>query len=106
MMEITPQQLHVSLQNDAPAPYLLDVREPSEFEICHIEGAHLIPSGQVPTELDQLPRDCPIVVICHHGIRSFMIGMYLENQGFDQIRNLQGGIAAWARNIDLDMPMY
>lgn len=106
MIEITPQQLHISLQNDTPSPYLLDVREPSEFEICHIEGSHLIPSGQVPAELDQLPQDCPIVVICHHGIRSYMIGMYLENQGFDQISNLRGGIAAWAHDIDLDMPMY
>jgi rhodanese-related sulfurtransferase len=106
MLEITPQQLQASLQNDTLRPYLLDVREPSEFEICHIAGAHLIPSGQVPMNLEELPRDCPIVVICHHGIRSYMIAMYLERQGFEQVSNLHGGIAAWAQNIDLDMPMY
>jgi len=106
MLEITPQQLQTSLQNDTPVPFLLDVREPSEFAICHIDGAHLIPSGQVPMQLDQLPQDCPIVVICHHGIRSYMIAMYLEQQGFEQVSNLRGGIAAWARSIDLDMPMY
>lgn len=106
MLEITPQQLQMSLQEDTLVPFLLDVREPSEFAICHIAGAHLIPSGQVPMELDQLPNDRPIVVICHHGIRSYMIAMYLERQGFEHVSNLRGGIAAWAQSIDLDMPMY
>lgn len=106
MLEITAQELQSSLRDETPAPYLLDVREPAEFEICHIDGAHLIPSGQVPLELDQLPDDRPIVVICHHGIRSYMIAMYLERQGFAQVRNLRGGIAAWAQTVDPAMPMY
>jgi len=106
MIEITPQQLQYSLQNDSPVPYLLDVREPDEFAICRIEGSHLIPSSQVPLELDQLPRDCPIVVICHRGLRSYMIAMYLEQQGFEHISNLSGGIAAWSGNIDPDMRTY
>lgn len=106
MIEITPRQLQASIQNDTPAPYLLDVREPAEFDICHIEGSHLIPSGELPAEVDQLPDDRPIVVICHHGIRSYMIATYLERQGFEQIRNLRGGINAWASEIAPDMPTY
>ena len=87
-------------------PLLLDVREPWEFERCRIEGARLMPLASVPVQFVGLERDAQIVMICHHGARSFQAGMFLEQQGFSHVVNLQGGIAAWARDVDPAMPTY
>jgi len=106
MRELSPMELKDYLDNSGNAPLLLDVREPAEFEICHIQGSRFLPMGQVAAALDDLPQDQPIVVICHYGMRSYNIGVYLEQQGFGPVMNLTGGLDAWARNIDLDMPTY
>lgn len=88
-----------------PAPVLLDVREPWEFELCHLEGAQHIPMHLVPVRCDELNPDQDIVVICHHGARSFQVAMFLENKGFG-VQNLSGGVEAWATEVDPTMRRY
>lgn len=89
------------------APLLLDVREPWEFDICRIDGSRLVPMRQIPQAAEQLDPEQEIVVICHHGIRSFQVCRYLETElGFSNLVNLAGGVAAWARDVDLQMPTY
>ena len=88
------------------SPLLLDVREPWEFEICHIEGSNNLPMGQIPQRADELPEDGEIVVICHHGIRSAQVIRYLQPQTDARLINLNGGVDAWAREVDHDMPVY
>ncbi len=85
---------------------LLDVREPHELAICAVDGATHIPMSQVPARIAELPRDAPLVVMCHHGARSQMVVTFLRNAGRDQVFNLDGGIDAWARQIDGSVALY
>ncbi len=85
--------------------FLLDVREPEEYETARIEGAVLIPLGELPGRLADLPKDRPLVVMCHHGVRSAHAVHHLRAAGYDA-RNLSGGIAAWSRDIDHAVPNY
>jgi rhodanese-related sulfurtransferase len=87
-------------------PVMVDVREPWELERCRIEGTRSIPLGSLPVHINSLDRELDTVMICHHGARSFQAGMFLEQQGFSRIINLQGGVAAWARDVDPSMPSY
>ena len=87
-------------------PVLLDVREPWEFATCRIEGSLSMPMRGIPARHAELKRDAEIVMICHHGARSFQAGMFLEQLGFGSIINLHGGVAAWARDVDPAMPTY
>ncbi len=91
---------------DPAEPLLLDVREPWEFDICRIDGSLNIPMGQIPQRLDELEDADEIVVICHHGIRSQQVIWYLRQQLDADLVNLAGGVAAWAREVDPDMPVY
>ena len=106
MKQITAQELQQMLETTAAAPVLLDVREDRELAICQIAGSLHIPMGQVPAELSRLQADAPVVAICHHGARSYQVAMFLEQQGFSDVYNLQGGIDGWAREIDPDMARY
>jgi rhodanese-related sulfurtransferase len=89
-----------------PQPLVLDVREPWELAICHVEGATAIPLGQVAARAAELPDDRPIVCVCHHGARSQHAALLLRNAGFGDVYNLRGGIAAWADEIEPDMARY
>jgi rhodanese-related sulfurtransferase len=82
------------------------VREPWEWAICALEGSILVPLGRLPAHVDELPRDRPLVVICHHGIRSAHAVTWLRAQGFDKAVNLTGGIDAWSRRINPTMRRY
>lgn len=106
MRDLTPKQLRDHLAATDADPLLLDVREPWEFRVCAIDGSQLIPMGQLPTALKALDPDRQTVVICHHGIRSRQVAMYLDYQGFSDVINLAGGVDAWARDVDLDMAVY
>ena len=107
MKQITPVQLAEWLQDESrPAPFLLDVREPSEFAYCAIPGSVLMPMASVPARAQELPDDVEIVVICHHGARSMQVAMFLERQGFASLINLAGGVAQWAQQVDPAMPQY
>jgi rhodanese-related sulfurtransferase len=86
---------------------LLDVREPWEFETARIEGAKLIPMGDVPARAHQeLDPEDHIVVICHHGVRSMNVTAWLRQQGFDKAQSMRGGIDAWSRSVDGNVPTY
>ena len=85
---------------------LLDVREPLEWNICRIEGAVLIPLGQLPSRLSELDPSKLIVTQCHTGVRSYRALEVLEAAGFSRVRNLRGGIEAWAVAVEPEMPRY
>ena len=87
-------------------PVMIDVREFWEIERCKFDGAQVIPLATVPANVSELDRDANTVMICHHGVRSAQVGMFLEQQGFSRIVNLTGGVAAWAGQVDPAMPTY
>ena len=84
----------------------MDVREPWERQVAAIPGTLHIPMNQVPSRLAELPEDRDIVVVCHHGMRSMQVAMWLEAQGFDRVSNLDGGIDAWSQQVDPGIPQY
>ncbi|SOD93608.1 molybdopterin-synthase adenylyltransferase MoeB [Spirosoma fluviale] len=87
--------------------FLLDVRERPEYELCHLEGAVLIPVSMIPNNRKRIPTDRPVIVYCHHGIRSANVVQYLYAQGgLNNLYNLDGGINAWARDIEPEMAVY
>lgn len=107
MQQISPRQLEDWLQDGTRTkPVLLDVREQWEFDACHISGSKHMPMRAVPVRYAELNPNADIVVVCHHGARSFQVAMYLEHQGFGSVINLQGGVAAWARDVDAGMRQY
>ncbi len=85
---------------------LIDVREPNEWEIAHIEGAKLIPLGQIAARVSELDSADEIVLQCHHGSRSARAQAALGKFGFKKTYNLMGGIDAWATDVEPDMPRY
>lgn len=87
--------------------FLLDVRERPEYDLCHLDGATLIPVGMIPNNRKRIPTDRPVVVYCHHGMRSSNVVQYLYAQeGLTNLYNLDGGINAWARDIEPEMAVY
>lgn len=80
---------------EKPAPFLLDVREPSEFASGHIAGARLIPLGELSKRIDELPRDRTIICVCQSGNRSRSAARHLNANGF-KVSNLSGGMLAWS----------
>ena len=92
---------------DGEPVFLLDVRERTEYELCHLDGAVLIPIDMIPNNRKRIPTDRPVVVYCHHGIRSANVAQYLYAQdGLTNLYNLEGGINAWAREIEPEMAVY
>ena len=88
------------------APVLLDVREVWEVEHCALPGILAVPMAEVPAHVHELASAREIVCICHHGMRSQRVAVYLAQQGFEKVYNLAGGIDAWAQRIDPAMPRY
>jgi len=103
--DITVGELKSSIDRDDDI-LLLDVREPNEYSICHLPGSRLIPLGEVSSRKTELDKERPIVVYCHVGVRSTSATSYLRKEGFRNVRNLRGGIEAWAIEIDTRMPRY
>ncbi len=106
MRELNATELRHYLEQSDPAPLLLDVRQPWEYDICKLDNTVLIPMSQIPHKLNELDMQQEIVVICHHGIRSRQVGRYLEAAGFTNIINLNGGMAGWAQQVDSAMATY
>ena len=103
--EISPQELKRRM--DAGEPFeLIDVREPFEFEIAQIEGAKLIPLGEIADRLDEFERQQPIILHCHSGMRSAQAVRLLQQHGFAKVYNLEGGIDAWSDQVDPNVPKY
>jgi rhodanese-related sulfurtransferase len=108
MRDFGPSQLRAFLESTTHAALLLDVREPWEFAICSLPDSQLLPMRHIPAAVQNrsLPDNRDIVVICHHGIRSRQVAMFLEHQGYSSVINLRGGIDAWARDLDPAMATY
>lgn len=104
MQELSPAQ--AAALRDSRQALFLDVREDWEFALCHIVGALHVPMGEIPARLAELPREAPIVVVCHHGMRSRQVMHYLARQGYADVHNLDGGIDAWAASLDAAMARY
>lgn len=105
MKSISAVELKQQLDNGEKY-HFLDVREPYEFELCSLPGSQLIPLNDIPGRMQEVPKDRPCVVICHHGMRSAHAIVYLEDHGFDQLINLEGGIQTWAEEVDEAMTQY
>ncbi len=96
-----------ALRRDGGAYRLLDVREPWEVKIAKIEGSDDIPMRGIPASLHELERDSrPLVVMCHHGVRSLQVVCWLRGQGVEGCRSLAGGIEEWSRDVDPEIPRY
>jgi rhodanese-related sulfurtransferase len=105
-LEITPLALHARLQAGDDIQ-LIDVREPMEFDYCQIAGSQLLPLGEVPRRADEIRSEGPVVLICHHGVRSAQALLYLEQRhGRTNLLNLKGGIDAWSLQVDATVPIY
>ena len=104
-MEISAQELRRE-RGRKPNLILLDVREPREAEIARIEGAQLIPLRDLPRAIPHLPPNAEIVTLCHHGLRSLKARELLKGAGFAHVRSLAGGIDAWSREVDGEVPRY
>lgn len=106
MRQMTVAELKTYLDAAEKKPLMLDVRESWEYRICRLEDTRLIPMRYIPHAIPELDPNQETVVICHHGIRSRQVALYLEHQGFSNVINMQGGVAAWAREVDPQMPTY
>ncbi|MBH44595.1 MAG: sulfurtransferase [Gammaproteobacteria bacterium] len=106
MHEKTPTEVKLLLDSNDGKLLVLDVREQWEYDICHIDGSMHIPMGQLVERIDDLKKNDTIVVVCHHGIRSRIVGKHLDSCGFKNIINLIGGVDRWSKEIDLNMKKY
>ena len=107
MKTITPPELAAWLADEErEPPLLLDVREPWESQLCRIEGSELVPMQTVPQRMSEVEPARAIVCICHVGVRSMHVGLFLARRGFHNVFNLAGGIDAWARQVDPTMATY
>ncbi len=107
-MEITAAEVKRRLDTGEKF-HLIDVREPNEFAIARIEGSALIPMRQVPAELQTLEAcadEAPLIVFCHHGVRSMHVVNWLRQQGLDACQSMAGGIDAWSAVVDPKVPRY
>ncbi|HTR69470.1 MAG TPA: adenylyltransferase/sulfurtransferase MoeZ [Mycobacteriales bacterium] len=95
-----------ALQDNGDEVYLVDVREPAEWEIIAIPGAVLIPKGDLPGKLAELPQDRPVVLYCKSGIRSAESLAVLKSAGFANAKHVQGGVTAWSTQVLNDEPLY
>lgn len=96
VVEINAAQLREAMAA-GEAPVLVDVREPWEWAMGHIEGAIHIPMNDLPSRLDELSREAELVIYCHTGQRSWYATGFLLGQGYDHVASLAGGIDAWER---------
>ncbi|UOO77746.1 sulfurtransferase [Neisseria sp. Dent CA1/247] len=103
--QITPIELKQWMA-DGMEFVLLDVRTDEELALCSLPNHTHIPMNMIPMRHNELPDDMPIVVYCHHGLRSLHTAMYLADAGFEQLYNLQGGIDAWSVLVDSQVPRY
>jgi rhodanese-related sulfurtransferase len=104
-MEMTPQDLKARLDGGRP-PILLDVRQDWETKLCRLENSIHIPIEEIELRTDELSPDSEIVVYCHQGVRSAAVAEYLRSLGFADVKNLAGGLDAWARTVAPSMRRY
>ena len=103
--EIAPAELKRRV-DDGERPLILDVREAEEIAVAPFPGALHIPMGEITSRLGELDPERETVVVCHHGIRSAQVAMYLARLGFEHVSNLSGGIDAWSATVDPAVRRY
>jgi molybdopterin/thiamine biosynthesis adenylyltransferase/rhodanese-related sulfurtransferase len=103
--EVTPEQLKKRIDAGEDL-FVLDVRNPNEYQICRIPGTTLVPLPELPNRFAEVPKDREVVVHCKSGMRSAKAIEFLKSQGFSKLANLTGGILAWAEKVDPGMPRY
>jgi adenylyltransferase/sulfurtransferase len=103
--EISPQDLKARLDT-SDRPVLLDVREDWETKLCRLDNALHIPIEELELRSEELDQADEIVVYCHHGVRSAAVADYLRRLGYTRVRNLAGGLDAWAATVDRSMRRY
>ena len=106
--EIEPASVAELLNSEKPVSVvILDVREPWEFQTARIDGSLLIPMGDIPSRANQeLDPEAHIITVCHHGMRSLNVAVWLRNQGFEKVQSMRGGMDAWSCAIDPAVPRY
>ena len=107
-LEVTPQEVRQRIEAGEKLA-LIDVREPGEFQLARIGGAELIPMRTVPAELSRLDaqaEETPLIVFCHHGVRSLNVVNWLRGQGVEACQSMAGGIDRWSLEIDPLVPRY
>jgi rhodanese-related sulfurtransferase len=102
---ISPKQLFERLNTGEKLKFI-DVREPVEYEISRVEKAEFLPLSRFNEWIGTLEQEDEIVVMCHHGIRSANVCMYLARNGFENVSNLEGGIDFWSVEVDETVPRY
>jgi len=103
--EIAPADAAALLKDNTAR--LVDVREPWEFAKTSIEGSLLMPMGEVASRANQeLDPDEHLLVLCHHGVRSLNVAVWMRNQGFEKAQSVRGGIDAWSREVDPGVARY
>jgi rhodanese-related sulfurtransferase len=106
--EVTPQAAKERLSSTKQAS-LIDVREPVEFALARVEGAELIPMGSIPAELQKLEGlsdDGDLLILCHHGVRSLQVTLWLRARGIENCYSVAGGIDRWSCEVDPSVPRY
>jgi sulfur-carrier protein adenylyltransferase/sulfurtransferase len=106
VVEITPSELAARLARADGSFDLIDVREPYEWAIAHIDGARLIPLAQIPASLSTLDKSREIVVMCRSGVRSADATRFMQSNGFTRVKNLAGGILRWSTDVDPRVRRY
>ena len=105
MQEKTPLEVNEMIKKN-PILKIIDVREQWEYDKCHIANSTHIPMGKIPDSINEFDDAYEYVIVCHHGIRSRMVGLYFEQNDFKNIINLRGGIDSWAKTVDNSMATY
>ena len=105
LSNLTPVEIRDALASRSDV-LLIDVREPAEYAVAHIEGATLIPLRTLPQQLERVPRDHEIILHCHRGMRSEMAGKFLLAQGYTRVSHMVGGIDRWSDDVDPSVPKY
>lgn len=104
--EISPEDLRRRLQAGDDLQ-LVDVRQPEEYDYCHLPGSLLLPLDELPRRAAEIRAEGPVVVICHHGVRSAQALGYLRQRlGRTNVLNLRGGVDAWTARVDPAFPRY
>ncbi|RMF68189.1 MAG: molybdopterin-synthase adenylyltransferase MoeB [Calditrichaeota bacterium] len=104
-LEISVKELSRRV-NEGNEPFILDVREPHEYEICRLPNSKLIPLRELATRVHELDRSWEIVALCRSGVRSAQAVKFLREAGFEKVKNLKGGILAWSNEVDPSVPKY
>lgn len=104
-IEISAISLKDLLQKNPERIFLLDVREPWEFEICRVPGSQLMARMDLARIFEGL-KELTVVTICHHGVRSLSAAFYLQEAGLRRVKSLQGGVESWATQVEPSMIRY